>query len=173
MTDKQESILMAALELFATNGYASTSTSKVAAKAKVSEGLIFRHFQNKEGLLHAILELGTEKLKGFYTNIIFESEAKIILKKFIELVFNIPESEYYFWKLQFKLKWELGIKGTDKMKPILLTLINAFKDLGYENPEMEAHILLQIHEGIATSLLMGQSMDKHKTMQFLLQKYNL
>ena len=45
MTEKQESILQAALKLFATEGYASTSTNKVAKVAGVSEGLIFHHFK--------------------------------------------------------------------------------------------------------------------------------
>ena len=49
MTEKQKNIVNAALELFAKEGFKSTSTSKVAKKARVSEGLIFRHFKNKDG----------------------------------------------------------------------------------------------------------------------------
>ena len=48
MTDKQEKILQAALELFAKEGFKGTSTNKIAKKAGVSEGLIFRHFENKD-----------------------------------------------------------------------------------------------------------------------------
>ena len=44
---KKEQILNAALELFANDGFTATSTSKVAKRAGVSEGLIFRHFGNK------------------------------------------------------------------------------------------------------------------------------
>ena len=44
MTEKQENILKAALQLFAKEGFYATSTSKVAKLAGVSEGLIFRHF---------------------------------------------------------------------------------------------------------------------------------
>ena len=58
MTEKKEKILQAALELFAKEGFYATSTSKVAKTAGVSEGLIFRHFGNKEGLLHAVLDEG-------------------------------------------------------------------------------------------------------------------
>lgn len=56
MTDKQEKILRAtALDLFANTGYNAASTSKIAQKASVSEGLIFRHCQNKKGLLDALV----------------------------------------------------------------------------------------------------------------------
>ncbi len=58
MTEKQEKILQSALELFAKEGFHATSTNKVAKHAGVSEGLIFRHFGNKEGLLQAILAEG-------------------------------------------------------------------------------------------------------------------
>jgi len=44
MTEKQEKIIKSALELFALEGYAATSTRKAAERAGVSEGLIFRHF---------------------------------------------------------------------------------------------------------------------------------
>ena len=51
MTEKQENILNTALELFAKDGYDATSTSKIAKCAGVSEGLIFRHYGSKDGLL--------------------------------------------------------------------------------------------------------------------------
>jgi len=47
MTEKQERILETALSLFAKDGFSATSTSKVARDAGVSEGLMFRHFENK------------------------------------------------------------------------------------------------------------------------------
>ncbi len=61
MTDKKEKILQAALELFAEEGFKPTSTSKIAKKAGVSEGLIFSHFCNKDGLLQAIIKEGEEQ----------------------------------------------------------------------------------------------------------------
>jgi AcrR family transcriptional regulator len=46
----------AALELFAVQGFDSTSTKQIAAAAGVAEGLIFHHFKNKLNLLAAIFE---------------------------------------------------------------------------------------------------------------------
>ncbi len=173
MTEKQESILYAALKLFASEGYNATSTSKVAKAAGVSEGLIFRHFGNKEGLLEAILDLGKQKLKVIYADIVLETEPKQVISKCLRMIFEIPEEEYDFWKLQFKLKWELALVDTSKMAPVHLSLSNAFRQLGYHEPEMEATILLHLQEGMATALLMGQPVDKEKTLRFLLNKYSV
>ncbi|WP_371933371.1 TetR/AcrR family transcriptional regulator [Halobacillus litoralis] len=51
LTPKQEQILKAAVEIFAEKGYASSSTSEIAAKANVAEGTIFRHYKTKKRTL--------------------------------------------------------------------------------------------------------------------------
>jgi AcrR family transcriptional regulator len=54
-TAKQESILQAAMEMFAEKGFDATATSEIAERAGVAEGTIFRHFKSKKELLHAIM----------------------------------------------------------------------------------------------------------------------
>lgn len=173
MTEKQKKILQAALQLFAKEGYHATSTSKVAKAAGVSEGLIFRHFGNKEGLLQAILEVGTDKLKDIIVDIVMEPDPKEVVRKSIELPANINKEDYNFWKLQFKLKWELEINHDKKMEPMHMALSNAFRKLAYESPEMEASLILLYTDGIASSMLKGSSLDVNGMIQFLLKKYKL
>ena len=117
--NKKEKILSSALELFANYGYNGVSTNKIAKEAGVSEGLIFRHFKNKEGLLNDILQLAFEKAANIYEHIIVEEDPKQVLRKTIIMPFQVEKSEYDFWKLQFKLKWELEISGQEKMQPLL------------------------------------------------------
>lgn len=64
MTEKKRNIIDAAAQLFSSNGFSATSTSKIAEKAGVSEGLIFRHFGNKSALLDTILAEGEQRLKA-------------------------------------------------------------------------------------------------------------
>ncbi|NJO89696.1 MAG: helix-turn-helix transcriptional regulator [Chloroflexia bacterium] len=96
MTEKQENILKAALQLFAKEGFYATSTSKVAKQAGVSEGLIFRHFGSKEGLLQAILEEGENKLKDLLVDIVMETEPDKVIRKTIEMPTKVDESDYDF-----------------------------------------------------------------------------
>lgn len=55
LSPKQLKIFQAALLLFAQNGYATTTTLKIAQKAKVSEGTLFKKFGNKKQLLNEII----------------------------------------------------------------------------------------------------------------------
>jgi AcrR family transcriptional regulator len=51
MTERKLAILREATRLFAEKGYDATPIAQIARSAGVSEGAIFRHFQNKEDLL--------------------------------------------------------------------------------------------------------------------------
>lgn len=55
MTERQKSIVSAAVEMFAEKGYSGTSTKEIAQKAGVAEGTIFRHYKTKKDLLLAIV----------------------------------------------------------------------------------------------------------------------
>lgn len=173
MTEKQENIVKAALQLFAKEGYNATSTSKVAKAAGVSEGLIFRHFRNKEGLLHAILEFGSEKFKEIVVPIVMESDPKEVIRRTIELPYSIDLKDQDFWKLQFKLKWELGINSDEKMEPLRMAVGNAFRKLNYSEPDLEANLLLFYNEGIASAMLKGSGVDNAAMKNFLLSKYKV
>jgi len=173
MTEKQEKIVQSALQLFAREGYHATSTSKVAKAAGVSEGLIFRHFKNKEGLLQAILEEGENKIKVLFVDIVMDSNPKEVIRKTIEMTSKIDVSDYDFWKLQFKLKWEMEISSDKKMEPLKMALTNAFNKLGFEAPEMEASLLLLFIDGLGSAVLKGSTLNPEKMIQFLLKKYNL
>ncbi len=55
MTEKQQKILKASIDLFSKNGYANTSTKEISKKAGVAEGTIFKHFETKENLLFSCI----------------------------------------------------------------------------------------------------------------------
>ncbi len=175
MTDKKEKILQAALKLFAEEGFRPTSTSKIAKKACVSEGLIFRHFGNKDGLLEAIIKEGEEQAKILFADIVLETEPKEVIRKFFELTskFVNTKDREDFWKLQYKIKWEMEIYGEHKMEPLQLALTNAFKKLGYEKPELEAKLLLINMDGLATRFYLQKNFDVTELVEFMHNKYEL
>lgn len=171
MTDKKEKILSVALELFANDGYKGTSTSRIAQKAQVSEGLIFRHFENKKGLLDALMQEARERVNTLFVPILAETNPKNVIHKTISLPFSIPNGEYPFWKLQFKLKWEIDYDSTAKMKPLLDKLTWAFSELGYRQPVKEAEILNHIIESISTGILREGPESQKSLKKFLIDKY--
>lgn len=173
MTEKQENIVNSALRLFATQGYASTSTSKVAKEAGVSEGLIFRHFGNKEGLLNAIMAMASEHMQRNMGAVMMISDPKEMLSKLFDMLFSVQESEQELWKLMYALKWQMDSYDASKYDPLKLALNNAFKQLGYADPEAETELLLMIMDGAMTSFLLHPPTNKLNILQALRLKYEL
>jgi AcrR family transcriptional regulator len=174
MTEKKEKILQSALELFAKEGYTATSTSKVAKHAKVSEGLIFRHFGNKEGLLEAIIKEGEERAKILFAAIVFETDPNEVIAKLLDMIESLSKKkeDFEFWKLQYKIKWETEKYAEHKMEALHLSLSNAFKKLGYDSPELESTILLVTMDGLATRLCLQKNFEPQPIINFLRKKYN-
>ena len=175
MTKKQENIIKSALALFAKEGFKNTATSKIAKQAGVSEGLIFRHFTNKEGLLEAIIKEGEERFKSLYADIVLETNAKKVILKTLNMSQSITanKEDMDFWKLQYKLKWELEIYGAHKIEPLERALTIAFEDLKFKEPKMEAKLLLTLLDGLATRLFLDPNFDLEAAISYLAKKYNL
>ena len=173
MTDKQERILSCGLQLFAKNGYNATSTSQIAKAAEVSEGLIFRHFKNKEGLLNAILKEGQQKIDQLYATVINETEPKSVIKNFLQIPFLVPQTEYNFWKLLFALKWELDIDNSANNMPVIIALTQAFRQLFYQEPDLEAAFLVNYMEGFTSAIVKGNSVPDNNLNAFFQRKYML
>ncbi len=74
---KKESILETALELFATQGVAKTSTSQITKVAGVAEGTLYVHFKNKQSLVDALyVSVKENEAKVFSTVIDFKKDAE-------------------------------------------------------------------------------------------------
>jgi AcrR family transcriptional regulator len=63
----RNTILDAAIDCFINIGYASTTTAKIAEKAKVSRGAMLHHFPSKAELTQAAVEYLNDKLVGLYS----------------------------------------------------------------------------------------------------------
>jgi len=63
----RQRLLRAALELFTTNGFRSTTTPEIARRAGVAEGTIYRHFSGKEHLLNEVYRAAHRWASGLVT----------------------------------------------------------------------------------------------------------
>ncbi|QDH80602.1 TetR/AcrR family transcriptional regulator [Echinicola soli] len=63
---KEKEILEAAISLFASKGYHATKMDEVAKQAKMSKGLIYFYYKNKEDLYMAVTKKAYEQLKEIF-----------------------------------------------------------------------------------------------------------
>ena len=173
MTSKQQQIFQAALRLFAQEGYAATPTSKVAKAAGVSEGLIFRHFGSKEGLLNALLAEGQRMTKAIFAEVVMAGGPQETIRKALELPFSIEKDQYELWRLIYALKWQTNRYDAASYDPVRVVLTHAFEQLGYADPAAEAELLFMFLDGAATAMLLHEPPNRAEVLSVLKKKYNL
>jgi AcrR family transcriptional regulator len=162
--NKKENILAVALHLFSNQGFENTSTNLIAKKAAVSEGLIFRHFTNKEGLLKEIINEGFNQIRPYLDVILAENDPKKVIALTLELPIRIISEHRKFWKLQNSLmvqneKFKKDFEENEFFKPLDTKILNAFKALELDNPEVEAETFFIFLTGLGFYLLENEDID--------------
>jgi AcrR family transcriptional regulator len=148
---KKKHILAAALKLFTENGERATSTKSIASEAETSEALIFRHFGTKEKLLEEIIKNGYQEATRIISNYLIDQNGLDYILKIVEVPRILVDSNPDFWKMQHKIIALnlLSQKHHDSfMKPCYEKLKLAFAKLNYENPILEAELLLIYIDGM-------------------------
>ena len=174
LSKRSDNILAAAIELFSLESFHSVSTSRIAKRAGVSEGLIFTHFKSKQGLLDAVMDQAKDRMAALIGPILLETDPAKIIHKALELPFALPIEDYPFWKLQYKLKWETDYDSTTRLKPLLDKLTEAFAGLNYDAPRSEAELLYHTIDNIAGTIVRNNSADgMEKLKPVLRSKYKI
>jgi len=173
MTVKQQKIIDIASKLFSKRGYKATSTKLIAEEAGVSEGLIFRHFENKEKLLKVILNNGEKEFENSIISIQALTHPKVILKQIISLPFNINSRQEEYWIIFFNFRLEKKIKQNSFIEMLYIMANNAFKALNYSDPKLEAETFMMIWEGSLMYLLLNEPSNSFIIYENLLSKYDL
>ncbi len=162
----------AALTLFAHEGFDTTSTNRIAKTAGVSEGLIFKHFGNKLGLLNALMDEVEAKFVNLLQPILNEANPKQAIIQALMMPFiSVDQKEFDYWRLTYKLKFRQGYEYHHKMHPLIEKLSWAFSSLGYPHADKEAKLLVQIVDTTSLDILRGNLEDPEAYKNFLLAKY--
>ncbi len=121
----KEKIIQSAIKKFANDGFANASMDDIAKSAKVSKGLLFYHFKNKEELYVQALAQGIDSTLDFANKLteiakagLFQKKENLFqdLEKYYDLVVTKKEQDLErLW-----LDGMLEAKKNPKLKKILI-----------------------------------------------------
>jgi AcrR family transcriptional regulator len=123
--NKNENIFNSAIELINEIGFAETSMSKIAKKAKISPSTIYVYFENKEDMINKLYVTVKQKMSQMILRDINESNPikaglEVILKNYI--TFAVEYKEYFLFIEQFEnspLIQKISRKeGVNQFKPM-------------------------------------------------------
>lgn len=155
----KQKLFTAAINLFESQGYFSTSIEQITATAGVSKGLVYHYFNSKEELLEALIIETTGTMKSVATILDSGTSIEKSLSQFIDNFFGYLESEKRFLKLQLTLMLMPELKkvvhGPMKHRADLLLqiLINWFEKAKVIEPENRGRLLLAMLDGVALHYL--------------------
>ncbi|MCY4780898.1 TetR/AcrR family transcriptional regulator [Sphingobacterium sp. UT-1RO-CII-1] len=175
VVSRKDRIMRVALSLFATKGYMDTSTKEISIEAGVSEALIFKHFGNKETLLSNIIKSGYRRILSHHRGMMTYGGPKDFLRNMIFLPSKLVAEEPLFWQLQERLSHNTFSRQQHElfMKPVQPIIVRAFRELGYEDPELETHFLLLLIDMLWKREASGDIVNGVQLAKLLEEKYNL
>lgn len=152
--EKKALIANAALELFANEGYHSTSISKIAQKAGVSKGLLYNYFEGKEDLLahifNYIMNKTMDMLDPNHDNEISEQEADEFMDRFFDVLTSNPEEWRLFYQLSVQpdvMKLLIDESWSDKVQHNQTMLLDFFAKQNYKDPELAIVLFSSVFKG--------------------------
>lgn len=171
---KKEIILEAAQHLFAERGYEATPTSLIAKEAAVSEGLLFKHYGSKVNLLEEVVKAGYRRITDKSSRMVTENDPAMLIGHVLDMPLRLVEEEREFWLMQFRLvDEEISQRHHARYThSVMQRLVDAFKKLGYDEPELEAEILMLTVEGLWRLFLTnGDRRRFKKIVELIKSKY--
>ena len=176
MISKKESILNQAMNLFASQGFFAVSTKQIAKQADVSEGLIFKHYGSKEGLLQEIFSRGYAWIDALMHEISLLPSPKAQLDALLDFPVTMMAREPEFWKLSFTIKLQhpdLYKKSCSKnLWPQVNTFISKIlEQLWLPNPDLERLNLLVFFEWVVHMMIKQPKVDVQPLIDSRKAKY--
>lgn len=167
--ETRERILSAAQKLFARKGYDATTTKDLASTAKVAEGTLFRHFNNKKAIL---VEVATQGWVEILTDLLMElSEmanyraiAPLLRKRMANLHKNGDMMRVCFMEAQFHPELQERIQGEviDKMTDVAEAFFQTAMDRGVYR-DMDPRVVARVFLGMFAIAGFSEATIMHKS----------
>ena len=162
--DTKESLLQAALKVFATNGYHGSSVSNIAKEAKVSKALFYHYFESKNELLVIFAKQRLEEWTPLVENLEMIQDPKERITFLIDFILSELETKSDW--LRFLYMLYLSTEGINAIQEamkkhkkqsdrLFAAERQLYTDLGYADPDNEAIYLRSVLQGISLEYLLS------------------
>lgn len=150
---KKQLIMDTALELFAENGFHSTSISQIATKAGISKGLTYNYFKSKNDVLGNIMDQGFDEI---YDNLDINKDGILTNEDYVYFIkqnFKLLRTNMKHWKLFFslilqpKVSESFSNKYEEKAAPIFKLFYEFIEQQGSKDPESDFMAIAAMLEG--------------------------
>ena len=173
----KEKIVYAAVQLFSTVGYFSTSVSNIAKKAGVSKGLIYNYFDSKESVLESIIEKAFEEVEH-----IFQFGEQLPPKERMENIINrlIDHLTLQSDFMRMYLPVAMQVRRFEFVQAITNAKLNRthkeleeiLREMGHADYKRAAHALTYQFDGIILNhAILEDDFPSEEMREFLLDKY--
>lgn len=153
-TNRKKQIMLVAVELFANQGYFSTSMNQIAKAAEISKGLTYNYFHNKEDLLKSIiLDIMfqvMDKVNPNHDSEIDDDEAQTFIENFLDVIVDNPQE----WKLYFQifiqkdvLEIILNDEFLSRLEKHQRLFFDYFVNREFDDPMVEMMLFSSIYKG--------------------------
>ncbi|MCB0474412.1 MAG: TetR/AcrR family transcriptional regulator [Flavobacteriaceae bacterium] len=152
--ERKDLLMAAALKLFASKGFATTSIMDIAREAGVSKGLLYNYFESKDELVKEIVLEGIQKIT---IDIDFDFSIKLDKQRFIQLIdkyFELIEQSKDYWKLYMAVLAQPTVGDLVKgelfmmLEPFFSAVSQYYADKNEKNPLAFAFLLGAILDGV-------------------------
>lgn len=155
----KQKLLDAAMRLFESQGYFSTTVEQITEEAGVSKGLVYNYFDSKEELLAELIETTTSQMALVAGTLVSSESIEESLSRFLDRYLSYLKTEKRFLKLQLTLMLmpelkQVVIEPQQKRAALLLNMLsNWFRQAGVRQPKGKARLFLAMLDGVALHYL--------------------
>ena len=174
---KRKQIMNAALELFAIQGFHTTSINDIAEKAGISKGLMYNYFESKDELLSTIMETGFDKLLQWFDpnhdGVLTRDELILYLNEILRMMFEDP----YYWKLYYSIilnpqtNPNVMIRIMEKSESFFKILADYFERKGSKNSFVEARFFIAMLDGVYVNALYEKEFPIKESLRIIIDKF--
>lgn len=153
-------VINAALTLFAQNGYAHTTTRRIAREADISTGLLYHYFDGKEDLLRAVFTHSMDRLTATFTEALTNAPPNEQLPTLLRAIFDLLHRDRDFWALFYMLRTQPAINHllgdafrlqTEQLRQLFTAEL---RQIGRADPMLDAYLLYSLVEGTIQQYLL-------------------